>query len=74
MQKTVSEKTNRLTGLLKIPGDKSVSHRALLLGAVAKGTTNIFGLLESEDVLNTAKALQQLGTDIRRSDDGHSAI
>ncbi len=70
MHKTVSEKTNRLTGLLKIPGDKSVSHRALLLGSVAMGTTNIHGLLESEDVLNTAKALQQLGTNIRRSDNG----
>ncbi len=70
MHKVISEKTNGLVGTLKIPGDKSISHRALILGSVARGTTEIKGLLESEDVLNTAKALQKLGTLIRKTDEG----
>ena len=70
MHKVISEKTNGLVGTLKIPGDKSISHRALILGSVARGTTEINGLLESEDVLNTAKALQKLGTLIRKTDEG----
>ncbi|MGN1078609.1 MAG: 3-phosphoshikimate 1-carboxyvinyltransferase, partial [Alphaproteobacteria bacterium] len=68
MHKIISEKTNGLTGCLKIPGDKSISHRALILGAIAEGTTKINGLLESEDVLNTARALQKLGAEINKDD------
>jgi 3-phosphoshikimate 1-carboxyvinyltransferase len=49
-----------------VPGDKSISHRALMLGALATGRTRITGLLEGEDVLNTAKALQALGCPIRK--------
>jgi 3-phosphoshikimate 1-carboxyvinyltransferase len=49
-----------------VPGDKSISHRALMLGALATGRTRIWGLLEGEDVLNTAKALQALGCPIRK--------
>ena len=45
-----------LTGLAQVPGDKSISQRALILGAMALGETRISGLLESEDILNTAKA------------------
>jgi 3-phosphoshikimate 1-carboxyvinyltransferase len=48
-----------------MPGDKSISHRALMLGALATGRTRITGLLEGEDVLNTAKALQALGCPVR---------
>lgn len=70
MCKTISEKTNGLTGRLKIPGDKSISHRALILGAIAEGTTKINGLLESEDVLNTARALRKLGAEINKDDSG----
>ena len=51
----------RLYGRLVAPGDKSVSHRALILGALAEGPTQIEGLLESEDVLRTVDALRQLG-------------
>jgi 3-phosphoshikimate 1-carboxyvinyltransferase len=46
-----------LAGRVRVPGDKSISHRALILGALAVGRTRIFGLLEGEDVLNTAKAM-----------------
>jgi 3-phosphoshikimate 1-carboxyvinyltransferase len=59
-----------LRGTLGIPGDKSLSHRALLLGAMAVGESPITGLLEGEDVLATAAALSALGVDIERGADG----
>jgi 3-phosphoshikimate 1-carboxyvinyltransferase len=49
-----------------VPGDKSISHRALMLGALATGLTRITGLLEAEDVLNTAKAIEMLGARVAR--------
>jgi 3-phosphoshikimate 1-carboxyvinyltransferase len=52
-----------------VPGDKSISHRALILGALAVGQTRISGLLEGEDVLNTAKAMQALGAKVERTGD-----
>jgi 3-phosphoshikimate 1-carboxyvinyltransferase len=52
-----------------VPGDKSISHRALILGALAVGETRITGLLEGEDVLNTAKAMQALGAKVERTGD-----
>lgn len=55
-----------LTGRARVPGDKSISHRALILGALTVGTTRISGLLEGEDVLNTAKAMQALGAQVER--------
>jgi len=55
-----------LYGGLKVPGDKSISHRALIFGALAIGQTNISGLLASADVLATALALQQMGVTIVR--------
>jgi 3-phosphoshikimate 1-carboxyvinyltransferase len=56
-----------LTGKVRVPGDKSISHRALILGALAVGETRISGLLEGEDVLNTAKAMQALGARVERT-------
>jgi 3-phosphoshikimate 1-carboxyvinyltransferase len=50
-----------LQGRLRVPGDKSISHRALIFGALATGTTTIRGLLEAEDVINTARAVAALG-------------
>lgn len=50
-----------LRGRLRVPGDKSISHRALIFGALATGTTRIRGLLEAEDVINTAHAVSALG-------------
>ena len=55
-----------LRGRLRVPGDKSISHRALILGALSVGETEISGLLEGEDVLNTAKAVQALGAFLER--------
>src|ERR1700761_7731202 len=59
-----------LSGRARVPGDKSISHRALILGALAVGTTRIDGLLEGEDVLNTAKAMRAMGARIERTGPG----
>jgi 3-phosphoshikimate 1-carboxyvinyltransferase len=59
-----------LTGRLRVPGDKSISHRALILGALAVGKSRISGLLEGEDVLNTGKAMSALGARVERHRDG----
>jgi 3-phosphoshikimate 1-carboxyvinyltransferase len=56
-----------LTGTVRVPGDKSISHRALILGALAVGETRISGLLEGEDVLNTARSMRSLGAKIERT-------
>ena len=58
-----------LTGKVRVPGDKSISHRALILGALAVGRTEISGLLEGEDVLNTAKSMRSLGAKVERTGD-----
>ncbi|HTB01533.1 MAG TPA: 3-phosphoshikimate 1-carboxyvinyltransferase [Bradyrhizobium sp.] len=58
-----------LTGKVRVPGDKSISHRALILGALAVGETRISGLLEGDDVLNTARAMRELGAKVERSGD-----
>ncbi len=59
-----------LSGTIQVPGDKSISHRALMFGALAVGETKISGLLEGEDVLATAAALSAMGVETRRDDDG----
>ncbi len=59
-----------LRGTLRVPGDKSISHRALMFAGLAVGESRISGLLEGEDVLATAAAMRQLGADIAREDDG----
>lgn len=66
----ISSRSDRIGGDVVPPGDKSMSHRALMLGALALGQTTITGLLEGEDVLATANALRQLGVRILRRDDG----
>ncbi|CAN5361146.1 3-phosphoshikimate 1-carboxyvinyltransferase [soil metagenome] len=65
-----ARKSRDLKGNIHLPGDKSISHRALMLGAVAIGETAISGLLEAEDVLNTAKAMRALGARVEMGDDG----
>jgi 3-phosphoshikimate 1-carboxyvinyltransferase len=60
----ISRKIGPLKGRVVAPGDKSVSHRALILGAMTVGETAISGLLEAEDVLNTAGAMRSLGADL----------
>jgi 3-phosphoshikimate 1-carboxyvinyltransferase len=59
-----------LSGATRLPGDKSISHRALMFGALAVGETTIEGLLEGEDVLRTAAAMRALGAEIERDADG----
>jgi 3-phosphoshikimate 1-carboxyvinyltransferase len=59
-----------LRGRARVPGDKSISHRALILGALAVGETRISGLLEGEDVLNTAKAVRALGARVESRGNG----
>lgn len=59
----------KLQGTVKVPGDKSISHRALMFGALATGTTRITGLLEGEDVINTAKAVTALGAPAAKEGD-----
>jgi 3-phosphoshikimate 1-carboxyvinyltransferase len=59
-----------LAGSVRVPGDKSISHRALILGALAVGETTIDGLLEAEDVLATAAALSRCGVEIVRDGGG----
>ncbi|KIN75797.1 3-phosphoshikimate 1-carboxyvinyltransferase [Sulfitobacter mediterraneus] len=53
-----------LTGVAEVPGDKSISHRSLILGAMAVGETTINGLLEGQDVLDTAKAMRAFGAEV----------
>jgi len=60
----------RLAGSVRVPGDKSISHRALMLAALAVGESRVEGLLEGEDVLATAAALRAMGAQIVRGDDG----
>jgi 3-phosphoshikimate 1-carboxyvinyltransferase len=64
-----ARKSGALRGDARVPGDKSISHRALILGALAVGETRITGLLEGEDVLNTAKSMQALGATVARTGD-----
>jgi 3-phosphoshikimate 1-carboxyvinyltransferase len=59
-----------LRGRIRVPGDKSISHRSLMLGALALGETEIHGLLEGEDVLRTAEAMRLLGGRAERGADG----
>ncbi|MGI9418638.1 MAG: 3-phosphoshikimate 1-carboxyvinyltransferase [Geminicoccaceae bacterium] len=65
-----ARRSGPLTGTVQVPGDKSISHRSLILGALAAGETVIEGLLEAEDVLATAAALRTLGTAIERDGEG----
>lgn len=53
-----------LSGTAQVPGDKSISHRSLILGALAVGETKVTGLLEGQDVLDTARAMQAFGAEV----------
>ncbi|RYD67987.1 MAG: 3-phosphoshikimate 1-carboxyvinyltransferase [Sphingomonadales bacterium] len=59
-----------LRGMLTVPGDKSISHRALMFSALAVGESRIEGLLEGEDVLATAAAMRAMGASVERGEDG----
>ena len=74
MLEATSQKVEKLSGKALIPGDKSVSHRALLLGALAIGKTRIEGLLEGEDVLATAAAVRAMGALVERFENGDWSV
>lgn len=63
-----------LTGRLRVPGDKSISHRSLLIGAMTVGRTEITGLLEGEDVIATAKAVRAMGATVERYEGGNWSV
>jgi 3-phosphoshikimate 1-carboxyvinyltransferase len=65
-----ASRSGPLRGRVRVPGDKSISHRALIFGALSVGETRIAGLLEGEDVINTAKAMRALGARLERLGDG----
>ncbi len=70
----ISHKCGPLVGTANVPGDKSISHRSLILGAMAIGTTHITGLLEGDDVLDTAKAMSAFGATVKKHDDGSWSV
>jgi len=65
----ISRRAGKLSGEITVPGDKSISHRALILASQAVGQSEITGLLESEDVIHTAKALELMGVEIHKTKD-----
>ncbi len=70
----ISEKSGPLTGVAEVPGDKSISHRSLILGALSVGETKVSGLLEGQDVLDTGKAMRALGAEVIRHDNGDWSV
>ncbi len=66
----LSRRARPLTGTLRVPGDKSISHRSLIFGGLAVGETTVEGLLEGEDVLATAAAMRAFGCTVERGGDG----
>ena len=66
----IAEASGSLSGVAEVPGDKSISHRALILGALAVGETRISGLLEGQDVLDTAEAMRAFGATVTRHGPG----
>ncbi len=70
----VLEKANKLTGNISMPGDKSISHRSLILGSVAQGETRIYNFLNSWDCLSTWKCMRALGAEINRGNDNSIII
>ncbi|MDX5592136.1 3-phosphoshikimate 1-carboxyvinyltransferase [Pseudovibrio sp. SPO723] len=69
-QTVTTTKSEALKGSIRVPGDKSISHRSLMFGALAVGQTKIEGLLESEDILGTAGAMNAVGAVCKKHDDG----
>lgn len=63
-----------LKGSIRVPGDKSISHRSIMLGALAVGETRVTGLLEGEDVLATAAAMRAMGASVERTGEGEWSV
>lgn len=64
----------KLKGNIRVPGDKSISHRSIMFGSIAEGTSHISGFLEGEDSLNTLRAFRALGVNIEGPDEGRVVI
>ncbi|HYE90371.1 MAG TPA: hypothetical protein VEA38_05085, partial [Terriglobales bacterium] len=64
----------RLAGTARVPGDKSISHRSALFGAIADGVTEVEGFLEAEDCLRTLTAVEAMGADVTRKGPGQYRI
>jgi 3-phosphoshikimate 1-carboxyvinyltransferase len=74
MSEFVVEPCAGIAGQVRVPGDKSISHRALMLGAIASGTTQVEGFLEGEDCLATLRAVASLGVNVQRPAPGEVVI
>lgn len=74
MPSLISSVQKNLTGRVRVPGDKSISHRAIMLSALAVGHSEVTGLLEGEDVLATASAMRAMGASVERVADGHWVV
>lgn len=70
----MSRKSGPLRGIAEVPGDKSISHRALIFGAMAVGETRISGLLEGQDVLDTARAMRAFGAEVTQHGAGSWSV
>ena len=70
----IVQKVQRLEGTLKVPGDKSISHRALILGAAARGRQVIEGMSDAADVASTAGALRAMGCFVETMPDGRTMV
>ena len=69
-----SKRVTNLRGHAKVPGDKSISHRSLILGALSVGQTKIHGLLEGQDVIDTAKAMSSFGALVEKHENGYWTV
>ena len=69
MRKIIKPVT-KLQGEIEVPGDKSISHRALIIGAMSSGKMNIANFANGQDCLSTIKCLESLGIEIQREKDG----
>lgn len=70
----IATRTGPLSGTIRVPGDKSISHRSIMLGALSVGRSEVTGLLEGEDVHATAAAMRALGAHVEKLDEGHWII
>lgn len=70
----IAKPTNKLSGRLQVPGDKSISHRSIIFGSLAEGTTTIEGFLEGEDALATLEAFKDMGVSIEGPKNGRVVI
>lgn len=72
--KFVVKPNGKMTGTVRVPGDKSISHRSIIFGSLANGVTRISGFLEAEDTVNTLQAFRQMGVQIEGPEDGRVTI